>query len=59
MRHFMPMVVLALHIVTRAESYGDADAIRRHLADFPYDAPAFPEISVPAATVAEQQRRLA
>jgi uncharacterized membrane protein len=56
---FLPMVVLALHIVTRAQSYGDADAIRRHLADFPYDAPAFPEISVPGATVAEQQRRLA
>ena len=38
---YLPFLVLILHIVTRAESYGDAAAVTRHLADFPYDAPAF------------------
>ncbi len=33
----LPFLALALHIVTRADSYGDSAAIRRHLADFPYD----------------------
>jgi Carotenoid biosynthesis protein len=34
---FLPFAVLAVHIVTRRESYGDAAAIARHLEDFPYD----------------------
>lgn len=34
---FLPLVALGLHIVTRAECQGDADAIARHLADFPYE----------------------
>ena len=34
---FLPMVALTLHIVTRAESWGDAEAVERHLADFPYE----------------------
>ncbi|MGH7985461.1 MAG: carotenoid biosynthesis protein [Candidatus Binataceae bacterium] len=34
---FIPLMVLAAHIVTRAESYGGADAMALHLADFPYD----------------------
>lgn len=38
---YLPFAVLILHIVTRAESYGDAAAIARHLADFSYDAAAF------------------
>jgi uncharacterized membrane protein len=38
---YLPFLVLILHIVTRAESYGDAAAVARHLADFPYDAAAF------------------
>jgi uncharacterized membrane protein len=33
----VPFLALIVHIVTRAGSYGDADAIARHLADFPYD----------------------
>ncbi len=33
---FLPLIALGLHIVTRAECQGDADAIARHLADFPY-----------------------
>ena len=40
---YLPLLALMLHIVTRPESYGDADAIARHLADFPYDAAAFRE----------------
>jgi uncharacterized membrane protein len=34
---YLPFVALALHILTRRESYGDAAAIERHLADFPYE----------------------
>ncbi len=34
---YLPLVALGLHIVTRAECQGDADAIARHLADFPYE----------------------
>ena len=34
---FIPFAVLALHIVTRRDSYGDAEAVERHLADFPYE----------------------
>jgi hypothetical protein len=34
---YLPFVVLAIHIVTRPDSYGDDAAIARHLADFPYE----------------------
>ena len=34
---FLPLLALALHIVNRAESWGDATAVERHLADFPYE----------------------
>jgi uncharacterized membrane protein len=34
---YLPFVVLAVHIVTRRESYGDAAAVERHLADFPWE----------------------
>jgi uncharacterized membrane protein len=34
---FLPMVALGVHILTRAESWGDAAAVERHLADFPYE----------------------
>ena len=34
---FLPMLALALHIVTRADCWGDAAAMERHLADFPYE----------------------
>ena len=37
---FIPFVVLILSIVTRSSSYGGETEIARHLADFPYDAPA-------------------
>ena len=34
---YLPFTVLIAHIVTRRDSYGDAAAIQRHLADFPYE----------------------
>jgi hypothetical protein len=34
---FLPLLVLGLHIVTRTECWGDAAAVERHLADFPYE----------------------
>jgi hypothetical protein len=34
---YLPFTVLAIHILTRRESYGDAAAVERHLADFPYE----------------------
>jgi hypothetical protein len=34
---FVPFTIMVLHTLTRRESYGDADAIAQHLADFPYD----------------------
>jgi uncharacterized membrane protein len=34
---YLPFVVLAAHIVTRRESYGDDAALERHLADFPWE----------------------
>jgi Carotenoid biosynthesis protein len=36
---FLPMAGLGVHIVTRAESWGDAAAVERHLEDFPYERP--------------------
>ena len=36
---YLPFLTLIAHIVTRPDSYGDAEAMARHLADFPYDAP--------------------
>ena len=39
---YLPFIVLILHIVTRAESYGGSAEIAHHVADFPYDAPAAP-----------------
>lgn len=34
---YLPFTVLAIHILTRRESWGDAAAVERHLADFPYE----------------------
>lgn len=34
---FLPFSVLALHILTRRDCYGDDAAVERHLADFPYE----------------------
>jgi putative membrane protein len=33
---FVPFLALLINILTRADTYGDAAAIARHLADFPY-----------------------
>lgn len=55
---YLPVAMFVAHIVTRGESYGDIDAVARHLADFPYekDLPAF----APArASAAQRRRRLA
>ena len=34
---YLPFTVLAIHILTRRESYGDDAAVERHLADFSYE----------------------
>jgi putative membrane protein len=34
---FLPLLVLALHTLTRDDCYGDAEAIARHAADFPFN----------------------
>ncbi|HYK64814.1 MAG TPA: carotenoid biosynthesis protein, partial [Patescibacteria group bacterium] len=34
---YLPFIVLAIHILTRRESWGDAAAVERHLTDFPYE----------------------
>jgi hypothetical protein len=34
---YLPFTVLAVHVLTRRDSWGDASAIERHLADFPYE----------------------
>ncbi len=34
---FLPFFVMVLHTLTRSDCYGDADAIARHLADFPFN----------------------
>jgi uncharacterized membrane protein len=36
---YLPLIALTIHIVTRADSYGDVAARTHHLEDFPYDAP--------------------
>lgn len=35
---FVPFIALAVHIITRPGSNGDAGAVARHLADFPWDS---------------------
>jgi uncharacterized membrane protein len=54
---YLPFVVLILHIVTRADSYGDAAAIARHLADFPYDAAAFANAPERSGRIGDSRRR--
>jgi putative membrane protein len=56
---YLPFAVLILHIVTRAESYGDADAIRRHLNDFPYDALNLASSFAPVDPIKNPRRRRA
>jgi uncharacterized membrane protein len=34
---YLPFVVLGVHIVTRRDCWGDAAALERHLADFPWE----------------------
>ena len=34
---YLPFLTLALHILTRADSYGRIEAVNAHLRDFPYD----------------------
>jgi uncharacterized membrane protein len=45
---FLPFIVMALHTLTRTECLGDADAIARHLADFPFNRKAFEAALVPS-----------
>ncbi len=34
---YLPFTVMVVHLVTRPASYGGADMVARHLADFPYE----------------------
>ncbi|MGH7779865.1 MAG: carotenoid biosynthesis protein [Candidatus Binataceae bacterium] len=34
---YLPFLALGIHILTRADCYGGAAAVERHLADFPYE----------------------
>jgi uncharacterized membrane protein len=38
---FLPLLVMALHTLTRSECFGDTNAIAHHLADFPFNRMAF------------------
>jgi hypothetical protein len=55
---YLPVTVLAIHILTRRESYGDDEAIERHLTDFPYerDLPVWKPTNTPAR---EPRQRIA
>jgi hypothetical protein len=55
---YLPFTVLAIHILTRRESYGDHAAIERHLADFPYER-ALPVWRPAVARIREPGRRIA
>jgi putative membrane protein len=44
---FLPFASMALHIVTRSDSYGDGYAIARHLADFPFNRDNFGAAPLP------------
>jgi putative membrane protein len=60
---YLPFTVLAIHILTRRESYGDHAAIERHLADFPYERalpvwrPAIARIRKPGRRIASTDSR--
>jgi putative membrane protein len=56
---YLPFSALILHIVTRADSYGGATAIARHLGDFPYDAAALADSSASLDPIAESRLRRA
>jgi len=45
---FLPFLVMVLHTMTRRECLGDADAINRHLADFPFNRGAFGTAPAPS-----------
>ena len=34
---YLPFLTLAMHVLTRADSYGGAAEIEHHLTDFPYE----------------------
>jgi putative membrane protein len=48
---FLPLIAFTLHTLTRRECYGDANAVARHLEDFPFNREAFASeaASLPAA----------
>jgi putative membrane protein len=49
---FLPFLVMALHTLTRSECFGDAEAITRHLGDFPFNREAFRSPQVHLAAMA-------
>jgi hypothetical protein len=44
---FLPFIVLTLHILTRAGSYGDDAAVARHISEFPYNRKFLTPIQTP------------
>jgi putative membrane protein len=50
---YLPLIVMAVHTLTRGESYTDADAIARHLADFPFNQQAFGSPRAEIAMIAQ------
>jgi len=53
---FLPILALGLHIVTRAECWGGAAAVERHLADFPYERSLVVWSATPARASARSRR---
>jgi uncharacterized membrane protein len=51
---FLPFLVMILHTLTRSESFGDKEAITRHLADFPFNREAFGPPEVQPALIAQR-----
>jgi putative membrane protein len=50
---FVPLVVMALHTLTRSGGFGEGDAIVRHLEDFPFNRKAFGNPQPKVAAVAQ------
>jgi putative membrane protein len=51
---YLPFLTLAAHILTRSDSYGDREAVERHLRDFPYDRGILSAERTPASPAARR-----
>jgi putative membrane protein len=45
---FLPLLAMALHTLTRAECFGDAERMAAHLADFPFNRTGFEAVPGPS-----------